>query len=704
MAFKNIMLRTIDQLVSIILAFYIDEYHLYESKVRLYFTTVKRLVDERGLSFTVKYVKSSRLAVTRYLTGHPLTSLEGVALSNGWPNWLTELKPLIENESGLKILMTLLVSLRSIHLTPVLDTSPITKEWCGFSSITDREFKHALRRLRISSRPVEWKSFHMSTKKGPLGQAILTAVTELTLLPSELISSITKLGGSKLSRVITALTVGRFNELSLASIWATLFPPKSQQFRKLSYFSDKEGKTRVIAILDYWSQTALRPLHEALFSILRRIPQDCTFDQGAFTSILPSKGPYYSLDLSNATDRMPLLLQKRVISAIVGEERAEAWAHVLVGYGYTAKGYPVPFSYGAGQPMGAYSSWGAMAVTHHILVCISALRCNKPHFKDYCILGDDIVIANAAVAEAYKSLLSELDMPISEAKTHVSNDTYEFAKRWIHNGVEITGFACSGLRSVWKRYSLLRTFLENQRLHGWCLTIDKHPGLIRAIYKLFGKPAEAERAIKLYIVFDELANAKDTGVYTELLSKFCCNFGVPTSWLDSGIHCHAKVAKAILVEAKKRLIERDFERFQKDAYSVSAKLTGTFLAKFPDLSVQDYRAALRGNHPLVTVLNDMIRESAVILSSNFGRSVGIQTARSSQFQAIQGSEGEISPETYLEKVGLSKYFVSKGVFSMRASHSINLAQSMVVKMYLDVLREVAVHEDPSRLYGWDKLM
>jgi hypothetical protein len=31
--------------------------------------------------------------------------------------------------------------------------------------------------------------------------------------------------------------------------------------RKLTGIEDKEGKTRVIAIGDYWSQTALKPLH-----------------------------------------------------------------------------------------------------------------------------------------------------------------------------------------------------------------------------------------------------------------------------------------------------------------------------------------------------------------------------------------------------------------------------------------------------------
>lgn len=70
-----------------------------------------------------------------------------------------------------------------------------------------------------------------------------------------------------------------------------------------------------------------------------------------------------------------------------------------------------------------------MAVTHHVLVKISAKRAGITKFCDYAILGDDVVIANDMVAVEYRRLLLELDMPISEAKTHVSLNLYEFAKR-----------------------------------------------------------------------------------------------------------------------------------------------------------------------------------------------------------------------------------------------------------------------------------
>lgn len=76
--------------------------------------------------------------------------------------------------------------------------------------------------------------------------------------------------------------------------------------RHLSYFPDREGKTRVIAIGDYMSQTVLKSLHMYLFRALQKIPQDCTFNQGGFQEKLKGAEYYYSVDLTAATDRFPI--------------------------------------------------------------------------------------------------------------------------------------------------------------------------------------------------------------------------------------------------------------------------------------------------------------------------------------------------------------------------------------------------------------
>lgn len=79
----------------------------------------------------------------------------------------------------------------------------------------------------------------------------------------------------------------------------------------------------MIAILDYWSQTALKPLHDYLNDNLKRIETDCTFNQNHFLNCLRD-GPYYSLDLHAATDRMPVGLQERVLAFLIGKTKARA--------------------------------------------------------------------------------------------------------------------------------------------------------------------------------------------------------------------------------------------------------------------------------------------------------------------------------------------------------------------------------------------
>jgi len=49
--------------------------------------------------------------------------------------------------------------------------------------------------------------------------------------------------------------------------------------RRLSTVDDKEAKERVIGIVDYWSQSLLKPFHESILRILGRWKTDLTSGQ-----------------------------------------------------------------------------------------------------------------------------------------------------------------------------------------------------------------------------------------------------------------------------------------------------------------------------------------------------------------------------------------------------------------------------------------
>lgn len=140
-------------------------------------------------------------------------------------------------------------------------------------------------------------------------------------LPDTLIESIKIVGGPLLTEKINTLkeAVVKIPELSyLINI------TKSNNIRKISYFPDRELKVRIIAVGDYFSQTALRPLHQYLFRILKRLPQDMTFHQGEFKSSYKIHNKFYSLDLTAATDRFPIELIRKVLEGRFPKEYTNA--------------------------------------------------------------------------------------------------------------------------------------------------------------------------------------------------------------------------------------------------------------------------------------------------------------------------------------------------------------------------------------------
>ena len=88
--------------------------------------------------------------------------------------------------------------------------------------------------------------------------------------------------------------------------------------------------------------------------------------------------------------------------------------------------------------MGAYSSWAMLALTHHLIVRVCALRCGLPQFSGYAVLGDDIVIADDNVAAEYVSIMRALGVGISMHKTLVSNRFCEFAKKLRGKDIDIS--------------------------------------------------------------------------------------------------------------------------------------------------------------------------------------------------------------------------------------------------------------------------
>jgi len=135
---------------------------------------------------------------------------------------------------------------------------------------------------------------------------------------------------------------------------------------RLSLKEEAAGKVRVFAIMDAITQTVFAPLSDSIFSILKDLPMDGTFDQSRpikhltdTLNVFEQGQTIYSYDLSAATDRLPIALQVDVLSSLFGDKFSNLWREILLNRDYVLKKGQVVnhrLRYAVGQPMGALSS------------------------------------------------------------------------------------------------------------------------------------------------------------------------------------------------------------------------------------------------------------------------------------------------------------------------------------------------------------
>lgn len=149
---------------------------------------------------------------------------------------------------------------------------------------------------------------------------------------------------------------------SFAKYPASLLTGQLGTLGRLGFKEEAAGKIRVFAMVDPWTQWLMKPLWDHIVQVLQLIPQDGTKDQlkplHRLIRTCP-KGPYFSYDLSAATDRLPVTLQVQLLAPLLGAHGANLWRILLTGRLYRARyrGENLgDFAYGAGQPMGALTS------------------------------------------------------------------------------------------------------------------------------------------------------------------------------------------------------------------------------------------------------------------------------------------------------------------------------------------------------------
>lgn len=353
----------------------------------------------------------------------------------------------------------LLLAHREAEAFPLLKSSPFTKGTQDFEGLTKAELTEAMiKHPVVSTHPL---AIHEAANALENNQELVDSVHFfLGLLPD----------GNAIRNAY---------RLCVRLPGKTGIQSKNKPFLgKLSLKEESAGKVRVFAMVDPWTQWLLKPLHDTIFDhILGSIPQDGTRDQLAPVTALMSRKPesLFSLDLSAATDRLPLWLQKAILEGIMGQEYAQQWATLLVSRDYALslkdrnndRMVRYLIRYAVGQPMGALSSWAMLALTHHFIVQFAAYRAGfKSWFTEYGVLGDDIVIGNTDVARQYLFIMRVLGVGIGLHKSliSISGRALEFAKKTFYMGTDVSPITITELQASFNSPASAVSFIKKYGL------------------------------------------------------------------------------------------------------------------------------------------------------------------------------------------------------------------------------------------------
>jgi len=440
---------------------------------KLLIRRIKTLVETNGFNFTFKYLKECLRLVVLYLAGTPNTVKErkapGVRVNQyGLPVIIPaalrrKLSMSEESRTTTRCILTLLSIFRTFPTKVKPDLGSITNPFTGITKtleIGSLAVKF-IGRSKLTFGPI--RGF-ISESAGPVAKKATWGAP---------LDALALIGYPKIAyRVLTILWAEKayIYMFSLIALWiingplyvlmCTLGVERWFPLGRLSVVYDQAGKARIVAMANWWIQLVLRPLHLKIFKVLESYDTDGTHNQDAPLSRLmdsPNEGHKFScFDLSAATDRLPIDLQVTILNSC--GVNGEAWKDLVVGYPYYFKGQEV--RYAVGQPMGAYSSWAMLALTHHLIVKLAAVKAGKDFsFSHYALLGDDIVINDDHVAKEYINLMDSLGVQINMSKSVISNDLAEFAKRLVSPKGEVSPIGAGNILISCRRPYMLGSLL-----------------------------------------------------------------------------------------------------------------------------------------------------------------------------------------------------------------------------------------------------
>jgi len=136
----------------------------------------------------------------------------------------------------------------------------------GFIKIFVENFK-----MKSEQPKFDIKNVYLSNKAGPEGKTTLNCFKSLFSFSYPLMAMIFKITDNSGIDYFTSQYRYNFNN-----------NPENGKLGKLSFIYDPECKLRIVAIVDYYTQLFLKPIHERIMFLLNNIPNDRTYTQNPF--------------------------------------------------------------------------------------------------------------------------------------------------------------------------------------------------------------------------------------------------------------------------------------------------------------------------------------------------------------------------------------------------------------------------------------
>jgi len=363
-----------------------------------------------------------------------------------------------------------------------------------FKSVLEEMFpkRHTRNRLKAISR---FSELHISTRNGPNGPSLLSSQVDYLALKESptLWESIQEL--AVLTNQVDLLElINSCNEThnEVRSLGGKIQPLHS----RLSIKIEPGAKTRFFAIVDYFTQSVLKGFHNWAFKELSTYPEDGTMSQDQVCEMIRGwtqealGKPVYSTDLSKATDRLPATLQYEIVQAIAGTQFARLWYTIISQREFQLPNSSQRVKFMTGQPLGAYSSWAMLALTHHVLCRYALKRIGLERDSlnpSFAIVGDDNCLRGSEFASSYHEIMVGLcDVQVSPLKGfspdmlsgknplegHIDS-VAEFCKRVFYGGSEVTTVSPSTIKMALEYPMDFPVIISDCNKRGVSLTLEK---------------------------------------------------------------------------------------------------------------------------------------------------------------------------------------------------------------------------------------